>query len=206
MSDEIRVNRAPSPMAGAPMSNMPAMQPAPAEPSSKMPWVILAAVVILLVVLGIVFRGKLFGGSGDGGKTAPAKLSGYQAVFLTNGQVYFGRLAGQDESTMTLKDIYYLQVVQPPLQGQQQAGQQGAAAAQQQPQISLVKLGSELHGPVDEMHIYKNQVLFYEDMKDDGKVAQAIKDYKANPNPAPAAPAAQGGGQQQQQQTPPPAK
>jgi hypothetical protein len=151
-----------------------------------MPWVILGVVVVVLAVLGFLFRDKLFARPADGGKTAPAKLSGYQAVFLTNGQVYFGKISDQDSNTVTLKDIYYLQVIQPPLQGQQQAEQQ-QAAQQQQPQISLVKLGSELHGPVDEMHIYKSQILFYEDMKDDGKVAQAIKEYKANPAPAPAA-------------------
>ncbi len=88
---------------------------------------------------------------------------------------------------MTLKDIFYLQVIQPPLQGQQQPGQTAPAA--QQPQISLVKLGNELHGPVDEMHMSRTQVLFYEDLKEDSQVVKAIKDYKANPQGT--APAAQ---------------
>lgn len=193
MSDEIRVNRVASPAAQMPpVAGPPTVQTAVPHPASKMPWVILGVVVVVLVVLGFLFRDKLFARPADSGKAAPAKLSGYQAVFLTNGQVYFGKISGQDDNTVTLKDIYYLQVIQPPLQGQQQTGQQQtaqqqAAAAAAQPQISLVKLGSELHGPVDEMHIYKSQILFYEDMKDDGKVAQAIKQYQANPNPAPAA-------------------
>ncbi len=72
----------------------------------------------------------------------------------------------------------------------------------------MVKLGNELHGPEDEMFITKEHVLFYEDMKADGKVMQAIKEYKANPNAAnqqqPAAqPQTQQPVQQQQQQVAP---
>jgi len=173
MSEEIRINRASQPV-------QPAMsQPTPALPkkSSKMPWVILVVVVVVLAVLGVLFRDKLFKGK------AAQQTSPYQAVFLTNGQVYFGKISGGDNNYVTLKDIYYLQVVQPPLQGQQGAAQTQATTSQdQQTQISLVKLGQELHGPVDEMHISRSQILFYEDLKNDGKVVEAIKSYQANPN------------------------
>lgn len=183
MSDEIRVNR-PQP-APAIRQDSPATEPAASAKSSKAPWIVLAVVVVVLVVLGVLFRDKLFGGAKDKGAATP-QVSGYQAVFLTNGQVYFGKLTNAEGDFMTLKDIYYLQVVQPPLQGQQQPGQPAAAA--QQPQISLVKLGNELHGPMDEMKISRPQVLFYESLKEDGQVVQAIKSYKANPagTPAPA--------------------
>jgi hypothetical protein len=183
MSDEIRINR-------APQAQQPAVAAVPTAPeeedkkSSKLPWIILVVVVVILAVVGFLFRDKLFS---KGGESKPAasstKLSGYQAVFLTNGQVYFGKIESQNSNELVVKDIYYLQVVQPPLQGQQTAST--TPAVQGQPQVSLVKLGSELHGPADEMHIYKNQVLFYEDLKDDGKVAQAIKQYQTNPTPAP---------------------
>lgn len=154
---------------------------------SKMPWIILAVVVVVLGALGILFRQQLFGSKNNaevkGAMTTGS--SGYQAVFLTNGQVYFGKLSDATADYVTLKDIYYLQVVQPPqLQGTPPQGQQQSAPAQQQaaqPQISLVKLGNELHGPVDEMHISRSQVLFYEDLKSDGQVVKAIADYKANP-------------------------
>ena len=111
------------------------------------------------------------------------KSAGYQAVLLSNGQVYFGKIVDNDTNYVTLKDIYYLQVVQqPPLQGTPQAGQ---PAAQPQQSISLVKLGNELHGPVDEMHIGRTQILFYEDLKSDGSVVKAIDSYKANPTGTP---------------------
>jgi len=45
----------------------------------------------------------------------------------------------------------------------------------------LVKLGQELHGPVDSMQINRDQILFYEDMKESGKVMEAIRSYQKNP-------------------------
>ena len=109
-------------------------------------------------------------------------LSKYQAVFLANGQVYFGQLAGEKGDYMKLANIYYLQVqqaVQPATSVKDEKGnvvQQPASTSQ--PDIRLVKLGSELHGPEDMMYVAKNQILFYEDLKDDSRVVQAIKTFE----------------------------
>ncbi len=146
--------------------------------SGKMGWIVAIVVIVVLVVLGVLFRDNIFGkkdsDSEVGGKASSGK---YQAVFLTNGQVYFGKLAKANSSYAELEDIYYLQVTQPPLQGSQDQ----TAAQKQQPQLQLVKLGNELHGPEDKMHINADQILFYEDLKDEGRVVQAIKEYQANP-------------------------
>lgn len=174
MPDEIKINRPqvqPQPQP-RPEYNQPVMADmggsvAAARPS-KMPWIVLAAVVVILIVAAVVFRNQLFGKGKSGGSVMGVSTSAYQAVFLTNGQVYFGKLSNAGSDYVTLQDIYYLQVVQPPLQGQ------GADQSAQQPQISLVKLGNELHGPVDEMQISRTQVLFYENLKDDGQVVKAI--------------------------------
>jgi hypothetical protein len=133
-------------------------------------------VIGIIVVVGIGFylvkrtdtlsaRG-LIKDSGD-------NISDYSAVFLTNGQVYFGKLYSSSNS-VDLRDIYYLQV------NQQQNLQSGTKAtdATTQPDISLVKLGNELHGPNDRMLINKDQVLFTESLKSDSKVVTAINDYK----------------------------
>ncbi len=95
---------------------------------------------------------------------------GYQAVFLTNNQVYFGRLSHQSSKFATLKDIYYLQITQA------QSLQTGASAAS--PNINLVKLGGELHGPTDKMEINRDHILFVETLKADSRVVTAISDYK----------------------------
>ncbi len=106
----------------------------------------------------------------------------YQAVFLSDGQIYFGKLTGIGEEYATLEDIYYLQV-------QQEV--QPDTSAQPQTQISLAKLGNELHGPEDEMFINVDQILFWENLKDEGQVVQAIEDFVEN-----------GGNDAQQQQAP----
>lgn len=170
MADEIRINK--PTVSGAGESS----HSSSSRGGSKTPWIILALVVVVLAVLGFVFRDKLMGKTA----TPVSKVSGYQAVFLTNGQVYFGKLGHTEGQYLTLKDIYYLQVTTPPgLQGSQQ--NTTAAQQQAQSQLSLVKLGNELHGPVDSMQINRDQVLFFEDMKDDGKVMQAIHQYQTNP-------------------------
>ncbi len=179
MSDEIKVNR---PSVLRPEGGMSSEAKMSEERGSKGPWIILAVVVVVLVVVGVLFRDKLMGKDGD--SDASASKGGYQAVFLTNGQVYFGKISAMEKDWLTVKEIYYLQVVQPPLQGQQQPGTEGQAQAQ--PQISLVKLGNELHGPEDEMHISQNQVLFWENLKTEGQVSKAIEDYKKNPANQPA--------------------
>jgi hypothetical protein len=137
---------------------------------------------------------------------AEGKNSGYQAVFLTNGQVYFGKLSGINGKYATLTDIYYLQVTTPP--GLQGSAQQTAAQQQQQQQakLELVKLGKELHGPVDSMKINRDQILFFEDMTEDGQVMQAIRTNQKNPQGAATqqnqTPASQQAPATQQQTTP----
>ncbi len=193
MPEEIRVSRPQQPHVQSPVQSYQAggMQEEGTEsPSkgSKMPWIVLVIVVIIIAALGVMFRDKIMNKPATPAAVTAGKTSGYQAVFLTNGQVYFGKIGANDNDYMTLTDIFYLQVVTPPLQGSQQTQQ----AAQQQ--ISLVKLGNELHGPADLMHVNRSQILFYEDLKEDGQVVKAIEAYKLNPNgtaPAAQTPAAQ---------------
>ena len=103
----------------------------------------------------------------------PRFSSNYQAVFLTNGQVYFGKLYRENSAFPVLRNVYYLQVTQPP-----QPLQEGQTPPTN---INLVKLGGELHGPQDEMRINRDQILFVEDMKADSKVVTAIQQIE---NPA----------------------
>jgi hypothetical protein len=175
MPEDLRMNRPQQPQM---RSDAPMMQDGYyRRRGPNMSWIIIAVVIIVLVVLGVLFRDKLFSNKSD---SDSGKTSGYQAVFLTNGQVYFGKLTDSGSYAM-LKDIYYLQVTQPPLQGSQATGTTTQQSSTAQPQLSLVKLGNELHGPIDEMKINRDQILFFEDMKEDGRVMQAIREYQKNP-------------------------
>lgn len=110
----------------------------------------------------------------------------YQAVFLTNGQVYFGKIIKKTPSSTTLTDIYYLQVQQP-IQPVAEDDKN-----KQQTQIQLVKLGNELHKPKDEMVINNEQVLFTEEIQDDGQVGQAITRHKRGETNQPSTSSGQG--------------
>lgn len=94
------------------------------------------------------------------------KKDQYQAVFLTNGQVYFGKLSGLNSEYVVLKNIYYLQEDNQNLQNQTQAAEQ--------PNLKLIKLGSELHGPEDEMFVERDKIIFWENLKNDGRIVKEI--------------------------------
>jgi 4-amino-4-deoxy-L-arabinose transferase-like glycosyltransferase len=119
-------------------------------------------VVLLLAVLGWWMWGKM------GSSESQIMADRYQALFLTNGQVYFCKLTDVDAKYVKCHDIYYLQV-------QQAVQPADNKNNNQQPQVSLAKLGSELHGPEDVMYVNRDQVLFWENLKNDGKVVQAIQ-------------------------------
>lgn len=121
-----------------------------------------------IIVSLIVIVGAFALNHKQGASETDIETDKYQAVFMTNGQVYFGKLADINRTYADLTEVYYLQV--------QQAVQ--PAATDQKSQVSLTKLGSELHGPTDKMHISRDQILFWENLKDDSTVVKAIKEYQ----------------------------
>lgn len=125
-------------------------------------WVI-GLLLLTLLVVGGLFAWNYF-------DTKGVAKNKYQAVFLVNDQVYFGKISKIDRDVLVINDIYYLQQT-----SQEGADQNQNAAASSQPNTSLAKLGSEVHGPEDEMRINMEQVLFWENLKDDGQVVKAIK-------------------------------
>jgi hypothetical protein len=127
--------------------------------------VLLYSLTVLIVALAVY--AFIIGGRDNSQNRFIAK-SNYQAVFLNGGQVYFGKITSANSKYMTLNDIYYLRVNQ-----QVQPGQQASSN-----DVSLVKLGCELHGPHDQMVINQDQVVFWENLKADGQVAKAIKQFQ----------------------------
>jgi hypothetical protein len=138
------------------------------------------AILLAAALVGVIF------GSNDNNtgnlESTQIKTDKYQAVFLDSqdGQVYFGKLGVYNNDMYALTDIYYVRVENP-------IQPEGANQAQQ-PNISLAKLGNELHGPEDVMFIRRDKVLYWENLKDDGQVVKAITDFKANGEKTPAQP------------------
>jgi hypothetical protein len=87
----------------------------------------------------------------------------YQAVLLTNGSVYFGRLQGYSSRHPILTEVYYVVSQTNP--------------ESKQVNNILVKRGKELHEP-DRMYLNPNQILFVEPVGTDSKVAQLISQAK----------------------------
>lgn len=131
------------------------------RPRSGFPTPFLVGAVVGLALAGLAAAACAF-------LLAPRPdASTYQAVFLTNGQAYFGKLRGASSRTPVLDDVYYLQT---PVQGQ----------ASGTPQFSLAKLGQgEVHGPQDRMFINRDQLLFWEDLRQDSQVLKTIGESKS---------------------------
>lgn len=129
---------------------------------------ILAIVVIILLV---IFAGWFAWEKFQNQETA-VDTSKYQAVFLTNGQFYFGKLQKLNDGYMKLSDVYYMQTDS---SSSNTSSSAAASTSTSDSNYKLIKLGSEIHGPEDAMMIAKDQILYYENIKPDGKVGQLIK-------------------------------
>lgn len=102
--------------------------------------------------------------------------TGYQAVFLSNGQVYFGHLqTNLSGEYVQLTDVYYLQVNQ---SDQLNGDSTDTTSADQQSNFALIKLGNEIHGPRDAMLINRDHILFIEDLRSDSQIVTQINAFE----------------------------
>lgn len=146
----------------------------------------------LLLLLGGVFLWRSQGKEGGLLVTplsSPGTPSGYQAVFLTNGQVYFGKLTGFPGPAPVLSDVFYLRVGSPaptPTPEAKRDPKTGkiieTTPAPAGANFTLVKLGEEVHGPTDELRLNSDQILFVEDLRAESQLVAAIKRYKETQN------------------------
>jgi hypothetical protein len=130
---------------------------------------VMLVLLIALIFLVLVARTQLFR-AGISTLFAPSAAevidrNAYQAVFLTNGSTYFGKLQQQGDEWFLISDVFYLTV-------SEQSGTQ------------LIKRGSEPQGPKEPMIIPKSQILFIENLRDDSDIVTAIKKFKSGQLPA----------------------
>lgn len=116
-------------------------------------WVVGMVAALLVLWIGGLLPGRTF----------PAiPQAKWQAVFLANNQVYFGKLADKDAQYVTLSDVYYLRTASD-LQQKDSSG------------LNLIKLGGEVHGPEDVLYIPKSEILYWENLKDSSQIVQTIQ-------------------------------
>ena len=113
---------------------------------------LLLAGVLVVLVLGLVLAWTA--------RSRPVSLaSPYQAILLTNGSVYYGKLEGYGTAVPVLTNAFYVV--------------SHADPTTKQVSNVLVKRGKEPHGP-DRMYINPNQIVFVETVSPTSKVAQLI--------------------------------
>lgn len=119
--------------------------------------------VAVLLLTGLYFfnsEGNTFTFASNGQSESS---SDYQAVFLDNGQVYFGSIIESNESEVHLSDPYYLRV-----------NDSIEEADNVEADLSLIKRAETLHGPEPVMFFNRDHVLFIENLSEESQVVQAI--------------------------------
>jgi hypothetical protein len=130
--------------------------------------------IATLVVLALLLAAAAWFTFGRSTTSSAIDGSKYQAVFFTNGQVYFGKLSPLNDDYMRLESVYYLQ-------NKEQAADETSpqsASSQDASDVELIKLGNEIHGPEDEMLVAKDQILFFENLKPAGTVSKTITEFQ----------------------------
>lgn len=115
-------------------------------------------VVLLLAIVGLLAWGYL--------SSAPAAEfhTEYQAVLLTGGQVYYGKVAGFGTEHPVLTEIYYVQ---------SQVNPETKAVSN-----ILIQRGKEWHAP-DRMYLNPAHIILVEPVAADSHVAKLIAEQKA---------------------------
>lgn len=133
--------------------------------SKDTPVVIAVGFVALIVVIGGIgfffladtFKYNSYDSTTDNNFIDP---TAYQAVFLTNDQIYFGHLKDINSDYLILSDVYYVKV------NEEGDGQ-------------IIKLGViEPHGPQDKMVINQDHVLYWENLRQSSQVVETINKLK----------------------------
>jgi small nuclear ribonucleoprotein (snRNP)-like protein len=123
-------------------------------------WGLVAGCIVCLLVgmfLGHVITHHMMEHHGQG----QAFSTTYQAVLLSNGAVYYGKLSGFGTRNPSLTDVFYIVSKTDP--------------TTKQVTNVLVKRGKELHQP-DRMYLNGSQIVFVEPVGQDSKVAQLINE------------------------------
>jgi hypothetical protein len=134
------------------------------QPIIRQKWLskklIISIVGIALVLIG-AWAAYTYLGIGN-----PVHVNEYQAVYTADGKAYFGKLRNVNGTYLQLDDVYYFELGQTP---------QSSTSSAQSPPPKLVRLGQEIQKPHNTMFIKSSQVVWWENIQNDGKVTQAIE-------------------------------
>ena len=161
---------APVPRASGNSAERPSGSDLPRQ-SKWSPWRIILLVVgiLLLVAAGWYVYSSTRGD--DQSILSTVDSSKYQMVSLANGEFYFGKIESANEEYLSLKQVFYVK-------SNDETAKDGELGSADGVNLQLIKRGGEVHSPEDEMIINRDQVLFIENLKSDGRVAELIDNYQ----------------------------
>ncbi len=107
--------------------------------------------IVILLALVAVLTVKYWRVRGE------ASVSSYTAVYMASGDIYFGKMHWFPRSRLT--NVWYLQ---------------RSVNQQNQPQLSLAKFQDVFWGPVDEIYLNSDQILFWTSLRNDSQVVKAF--------------------------------
>jgi len=162
----------PRPQAQPRPRSVPAISLAAPKPSWL--WRTFQIVMSVLILAAIISIGAWLVWDDEKNSVTAIDTTKYQAVFLENGQVYYGKLQPLTDTKMKMTDVYYLQ----PKEEKEADSTKQQETTTDSSSVELIKLGEEVHGPEDEVIILTDQLLYYENLKSDSKLVQSIERYK----------------------------
>ena len=133
---------------------------------------IVFAIIISAVVVAIT-GWIIFTSTRSTSLGAAVDSSKFQAVFLVGGQIYFGKLEEVNSQYLKLSNVFYIK----PATAETNPDSETQDSETSQNDMTLVKLGDEVHGPEDAMMINRDQLLFFENLRPDGRVVQLIQNH-----------------------------
>lgn len=172
-----------------PSQYVPVQATAPTPKKSNKTGKVLTAVLSLLVVVtgaagGYLYYNNYMPQTPEKTQTTSVlgafNSSAYHAIFLTNGQVYFGKIESKNEYELILSDAHFLQVNTKVVEQQVPTGKDGETTTQkvEQPDLSIVDRMNTLHKPVGRVSFNMDNVMFTEELASDSSVVEAINTLK----------------------------
>lgn len=122
--------------------------------------VVSLGVVVLIILIALAVAAIARATTSSNPLASAVKHNQYQAVFLTNGQVFFGRLTVPGGDYYYLRHVYYLS--------------SRAATKAGQGALTIQKLTKDIHGPEDLIVLNRSQVLYVENLRPNGRAAQIL--------------------------------
>jgi hypothetical protein len=123
---------------------------------------IAAGVVVVLIAIALVIAALVRSTSTSDALASEVNANDYQAVFLSNSEVYFGKLTVPSGSFCFLQHVYRLTSVPSAKRGQPT-------------RLQLVKLVNDIHNPLDKLIINRAQILYVENLNPSGSAAHLLQ-------------------------------